>query len=163
MFTEATDLAFAGHAARHTDGVHRAGLVKRSLVLELLIIVQAAVVGGCSTDGAAPESGGTATRSTPSGEAKTGTLTGQVQYVGGAAADFPRPVAGGTVTFAGSGRTIAAMSEQGRFSAELDPGLYVVTATSPDYDSGDASCKAVHPVRVSAGEMASVKVFCQVR
>jgi hypothetical protein len=131
--------------------------------MTFLILVQAAVVGGCSTHGDAPESRATATRSTPSGEVKTGTITGQVQYVGGPATESPRPVAGGSVTFAGSGRTIAAMSEQGRFSAELDPGMYVVTATSPDYDSGDTSCKAIHPVRVIAGEMASVRVFCQVR
>ena len=55
------------------------------------------------------------------------------------------------------------MSEQGRFSAELNPGTYLVTATSPDYDSGVAACKAIHPVRVSAGKKSSVKVFCRVR
>jgi hypothetical protein len=55
------------------------------------------------------------------------------------------------------------MSEQGRFTAELRPGSYVITATSPDYDSGGAACEAAHPVRVSAGEVASVEVFCQVR
>ena len=32
--------------------------------------------------------------------------------------------------FAGSGRSTAAVSEQGRFSAEQNPGIYVVTATS---------------------------------
>jgi hypothetical protein len=130
--------------------------------MALLLLVQAAVVGGCSADGGSPESRATASKSRPSGEATTGTLTGQVQYVGGPAPGSPRPVAGGTVTFAGSGRTTAAMSEQGRFSAELNPGIYVVTATSPDYNSG-AACEALHPVRVSAGETASVEVFCQVR
>jgi hypothetical protein len=65
--------------------------------------------------------------------------------------------------FAGSGRSTAAMSERGRFSAELKPGVYVVTATSPDYDTGDAICEGTHPVRVSAGKTASVQVFCQVK
>ncbi len=65
--------------------------------------------------------------------------------------------------FAGSGRSTAAMSERGRFSAELKPGVYMVTATSPDYDTGDRTCEAEHPVRVGAGETTSVRVFCQVR
>jgi hypothetical protein len=65
--------------------------------------------------------------------------------------------------FAGTERTSTGMSERGRFSAELKPGLYVVTATSPDYRSGGAICEAVHPVRVSAGKTAPVKVLCQVR
>ena len=65
--------------------------------------------------------------------------------------------------FAGTERTSTAMSERGRFSAELKPGVYVVTATSPDYRSGGAVCEAPHPVRVRAGSLASVKVFCQVR
>lgn len=65
--------------------------------------------------------------------------------------------------FAGTERTTTAMSERGRFSAELKPGVYVVTATSPDYQSGGAVCEAVHPVRVSAGKAASVEVLCQVR
>ena len=65
--------------------------------------------------------------------------------------------------FAGTERATTAMSEAGRFSAELQPGVYVVTATSPDYQSGGAVCEAAHPARVSAGKTALVKVFCQVR
>jgi hypothetical protein len=92
-------------------------------------------------------------------------LHGQVKLVGGPArgGNYMRPVAGGVVTFAGSGRTTAAMSEQGRFTAELRPGIYVVTATTPGYNSDGAACAAAHPVRVSAGKVASVEVFCQVR
>lgn len=65
--------------------------------------------------------------------------------------------------FAGSGRKTAAMSEQGRFTADLRPGTYVVTGTSPDYDTGGAACEAAHPVRVNAGETVSVDVICPVR
>ena len=36
-------------------------------------------------------------------------------------------------------------------------------ATSSDYHSGGAVCEAAHPVQVTAGETASVDVFCQVR
>ncbi len=65
--------------------------------------------------------------------------------------------------FAGSNRpTVTAMSEGGRFTADLKPGVYVMTATSPDYRS-DALCEAVRPVRASVGALASVDVFCQVR
>jgi hypothetical protein len=139
--------------------------VRSVTLLPFLTLVGAAAVGGCSAGGDSPESSGTVTKSASSGEAKTGTLTGQVKLVGGPAdgANSVRPVAGGTVMFAGLGRTTAAMSEQGRFTAELKPGIYVVTATSPDYNSGGAACEAVHPVRVTAGKVASVEVFCQVR
>ena len=135
------------------------------VLLPLLTAMSAAAVGGCSSGDDSPKSSVAPTTSASSDETTTGTITGQVELVGGPArgANSMRPVAGGVVTFAGSGRTTAAMSEQGRFTAELRPGVYVVTATSPDYNSGGAACRAVHPVRVSAGKVASVEVFCQVR
>lgn len=133
--------------------------VRPSTLMPLLVLVSAAAVAGCSAGGRSATSAVHAS----SGEAKQGTLVGQVVYVGGPAPGSARPVAGGAVMFAGAERTSTAMSERGRFSAELEPGMYVVTATSPDYKSGDAACEAAHPVRVSAAETASVKVFCQVR
>jgi hypothetical protein len=149
--------------AVHTHKVRRTAFLKRVILMSLLTVVGVAAVGGCSAGGGSTNSAASATASSPSSEAKTtGTLTGQVKYIGGPALGSPRPVAGGVVTFAGSGRSTAAMSEQGHFSAELHPGIYVVTATSPDYKSGRAACEAAHPVRVSAGKSASVDVFCQV-
>ncbi len=134
----------------------------RSLALLPLLAV---FVGGCSAGDDSPKSSAPATTSASGGAETTGTITGQVKLVGGPAdgASSMRPAAGGVVTFARSGHTTAAMSEHGRFHAELRPGTYVVTATSPDYDSGGASCQAVHPVRVSAGKVVSVEVVCPVR
>jgi hypothetical protein len=136
-----------------------------SVALLTLTVVSAAAVGGCSSGDDSPRPSAAATTRAPSGATKTGTITGQVKLVGGPArgTNSMRPVAGGVVTFAGTGRSTAAMSEQGRFTAELRPGIYAVTATSPDYNSGGAACAAVHPVRVSAGKVASVEVFCQIR
>lgn len=138
-------------------------LVRRSSLAPLVVLVAAAAVGGCSAGDRTSTSAATSARDTSGGEAKTGTLTGYVVYVGGPAPGSPRPVAGGAVMFAGTERTTTAMSDHGHFSAELEPGVYVVTATSPDYKSGRAVCEAAHPVRVSAGRTASTHVICQVR
>jgi hypothetical protein len=143
--------------------------VRRSLLSAVallpLTVVSAAALGGCSGGDESPKSSASAATSAPGGATRTGTITGQVRLVGGPrdAANSVRPAAGGVVTFAGSGRTTAAMSEQGRFTAELMPGTYVVTATTPDYNSGGAACQALHPVHVSAGQVASVEVICPVR
>jgi hypothetical protein len=143
----------------------RGGLARAPLIALVLLATLACGCGGGGDAAKTPAIGqrNGANAGAERAQSPTGTLTGQVLYIGGPPSTPPRPVAGGVVTFAGSGRSSAAMSMQGRFSAELSPGVYVVTATSPDYNSGRAACEAVHPVRVSAGEIASVKVYCQVR
>jgi hypothetical protein len=134
-------------------------------LLPALTVVFVAAVGGCSAGDDSPRPTAAATTSAATVATTTGTVTGVVKLTGGPAdgANSLRPAAGGVVMFAGSGRTTAAMSEQGRFTAQLRPGIYVVTATTPDYNSGREPCQALHPVRVSAGKVASVEVFCQVR
>ena len=125
-------------------------------------VVTLAALGGCGAVEHEPAPG-SLTTITSGDEVTTGTLEGQVVYVGGPAAGSPRPLAGGAVMLEGAERTTATMSQQGHFSAEVEAGVYVVTATSPDYKSGGAVCEAAHPVRVSAGKVSSVEVFCQVR
>jgi hypothetical protein len=147
-----------------THGVRRRHL--RSVAsLPLLTVVCVVAAGACSAGDDSRKPAAAATTSAASGATNTGTITGVVKLSGGPAdgANSLRPVAGGVVTFVGHGRTTAAMSEQGRFTAELRPGIYVVSATTPDYNFGGAACEAVHPVRVTAGKVASVEVFCQVR
>lgn len=130
--------------------------------MPLVGLVSAAALGGCGAGEHSPASGSLTTISSGD-EVTTGTLAGQVVYVGGPAPGSPRPLAGGAVMFEGAERTTATMSQRGRFFVELEAGVYVVTATSPDYKSSGAVCEAAHPVRVSAGKASSVRVFCQVR
>jgi hypothetical protein len=128
----------------------------------LVLVLLGIVAGGCSA-GEHTDSNAAGTKPSAHSGAATGTLTGQVKYIGGPPPGLPRPVARGTVTLAGPGQAEAVMFEQGRFSVQLKPGVYKVSATSPDYNSGDAACDATHPARVTAGQATSVHVICQVR
>ncbi|ROR91024.1 hypothetical protein EDD33_1884 [Nocardioides aurantiacus] len=65
--------------------------------------------------------------------------------------------------FRSAGKTTTTASEAGRFRADLEPGVYLVTATSPEHQLDGAVCEAPRPVRVTAGHTAWTKVVCQLR
>ena len=92
----------------------------------------------------------------------TGTLTGTLQAVGGPSGVSPRALSG-QITLHGSnghitGITVAA---NGRFSAPVPVGKYIVSGQSPQYKGGTADCHASGPVTVTKGVTSSVAVDCQ--
>jgi hypothetical protein len=131
------------------------------------LMVLAALAGGCSGRGDSDEMPSTTPRSEQSGDAENaespaGTLTGRLLVMGG-----PQPgrraLSRGTITFTGASPSKAPVDAHGNFSVRLRPGTYKITATSPDYSSGDRLCVAGPPVQVADGSDASVDVYCSLR
>jgi hypothetical protein len=63
------------------------------------------------------------------------------------------------------GRVFSTISTDGRghFATHLPAGRYRFTATSPSYDEGTATCRAVHPVLLRPHATAHVRVICQLK
>jgi hypothetical protein len=78
--------------------------------------------------------------------------------------DHPAPA---VVYFQPSGdnptQTITKPSADGRFSTRLRPGKYTITATSPAYNDGRASCVLRQPVLVGAEDVGGIKIVCAER
>ena len=92
----------------------------------------------------------------------TGAVTGTYIEVGGPVGtpNVPLP---GTISFrSGSGSTINFSSDQtGRFTGQLPPGSYTVTATSRLIREGRA-CSEPLTTRVQAGKTVTLTVICDV-
>ena len=94
----------------------------------------------------------------------TGTVTGTYIRVGGPAgtANVPLP---GTISFrAGNGSVISVSSDNtGRFTGQLPPGTYAVTATSSQINEGKYPCSRPLTTRVQAGKTVSLTIICDIR
>jgi len=93
----------------------------------------------------------------------TGTVTGTYIRVGGPpnTANVPLP---GTISFrSGSGSTISVNSDSaGRFTGQLPPGSYAVTATSSLINDGKFSCSRPLTTRVQAGKTVTLTLICDI-
>jgi hypothetical protein len=92
----------------------------------------------------------------------TGTLTGTLQAVGGPSGAGPRALSG-QITLHGSNGHITSITvaANGRFSAPVPVGKYTVSGQSPQYQGGNADCRASGPVTVTQGVTSTVKVDCE--
>ena len=94
----------------------------------------------------------------------TGTVTGTYLRVGGPAgtANVPLP---GTVSFrSGTGSVITVSSNStGRFTGQLPPGSYTVTATSSLINDGTSTCSRPLTTRVQAGKTVTLTLICDIR
>jgi hypothetical protein len=94
----------------------------------------------------------------------TGTVTGTYIRVGGPAgtANVPLP---GTISFrAGNGSTIGVSSDStGRFTGQLPPGSYTVTATSSLINDGTSTCSRPLTTQVQAGKTVTLTLICDIR
>ena len=93
----------------------------------------------------------------------TGTVTGTYIRSGGPSGtpNVPLP---GTVSFrSSSGSTISLNSDStGRFSGQLPPGTYTVTATSGQINDGTSPCSQVLTTRVQAGKTVTLSLVCAI-
>jgi hypothetical protein len=100
--------------------------------------------------------------SSPAGP--TGTVTGTYIRVGGPAgtANVPLP---GTIRFrAGDGPVISVSSDgTGKFTGQLPPGSYAVTATSSLINDGKFTCSRPLTTRVQADQTISLTIICDIR
>ena len=90
------------------------------------------------------------------------TVSGLLELVGGPSGlALARP---GRVSLTkGDEVVIADTDESGRFTAEVTPGTWTVTATSPSYNSGEGRCFAQEPVRVAEHGVSGVRVVCPMK
>lgn len=93
----------------------------------------------------------------------TGTVTGTYIRVGGPAGapDVPLP---GTISFRGqSGSSISFNSDNtGKFTGQLPPGSYAVTARSSQINGGAMRCSRPLTTRVQAGKTTTVALICDI-
>jgi hypothetical protein len=94
----------------------------------------------------------------------TGTVTGTYIRVGGPSgtANVPLP---GTISFlGGNGSAISVRSDStGRFTGQLPPGTYAVSASSSLINDGKSTCSRSLTTRVQAGKTVSLTIICDIR
>ena len=99
--------------------------------------------------------------SSPAGP--TGTVTGTYIRSGGPSGtpNVPLP---GTISFrSGNGSVITVNSDStGRFSGQLPPGTYTVTAASGLINDGKSACSQVLTTRVLAGKTVTLSLVCAI-
>ena len=96
---------------------------------------------------------------------EVGTVTGHLYAVGGPAPGSPSPL-NGTVTVVSLEMTPSKVATvpvgaDGAFSIDVPPGQYELTGTSPLYNGGKATCRAVSAVTVQVGGSVTTSVYCQ--
>jgi hypothetical protein len=93
----------------------------------------------------------------------TGTVTGTYIRAGGpvGAPNMPLP---GTISFRGSdGSVISVTSDStGKFTGQLPPGTYTVTATSSLIGDGKSPCAQSLTARVQAGRTVTLNLVCDI-
>jgi hypothetical protein len=93
----------------------------------------------------------------------TGTVTGTYIRSGGppGTPNVPLP---GTISFrGGSGSVITVNSDStGRFTGQLPPGTYTVTAASGQIGDGKSPCSQVLTARVQAGKTVTLTLVCAI-
>jgi hypothetical protein len=97
---------------------------------------------------------------TSSSAGPTATLTGLLLAVGGPAPGSPRPISG-SVDIAGPATKQLAVGPDGKYTAVLPAGVYMVTGGSPQYGSGTGGCQTqANTVSLAAGHAVTADVYC---
>lgn len=101
------------------------------------------------------------------GTPSRGTVSGHLYIIGGplplgAATRSPQPVTGQVVARGPAGTHTATVGADGRYAMQLSPGTYVVTGTSPNFNSGNSPCPSDGKVTVVRNQTRTVDVYCQV-
>ena len=93
----------------------------------------------------------------------TGTVTGTYILSGGPLGAPNVPLAG-TISFrSGSGSVITVESDRtGRFTGQLPPGTYSVTAATGRVNDGNSPCSQVLTTRVQADKTVTLSLVCAV-
>jgi hypothetical protein len=99
--------------------------------------------------------------SSPTGP--TGTVTGTYTRVGGPGGTPNMPLPG-TISFrSGSGSVITVNSDStGRFTGQLPPGTYTVTASTSLVNEGRNPCSRQLTTRVQAGKTITLALYCDI-
>jgi hypothetical protein len=136
---------------RHASGVKIATIALCALTLGALA--------GCGHENPPTIKVGASAPSPP----PSGLVQGRLLAVGGPAPGKPRPLAG-TISFKGPGGSTATtqVDADGKFTIELSPGSYVITGTSPSYESNKGVCSTEKPsTAITASGSATADVLCQ--
>ena len=94
-----------------------------------------------------------------------GTVTGRLLRIGGPAPGSPVPLPGMVTATAPGGHPSSTVSvgKNGQFTIRnLPVGRYRLTGTSPLIDSGHATCRAAHSVRVRTARVSRADVICSI-
>lgn len=93
----------------------------------------------------------------------TGTVTGTYIRSGGPSGTPNVPLSG-TISFKASGGSVITVTSDstGRFTGQLPPGTYSVTAASSLINDGTSPCSQVLTTRVQAGETVTLSLVCAV-
>jgi DNA-directed RNA polymerase specialized sigma24 family protein len=100
---------------------------------------------------------------TPTSGGDVGSVSGRLLAVGGPSDTPARPLPG-TVTLTDTlskQRHSVTFGGEGTFTLSVPAGAYEVVGHSPQYGDGGYTCRAKHPVRVSAGQSVQVDVICE--
>jgi len=93
----------------------------------------------------------------------TGTVAGTFLRMGGPAGtpNVPLP---GTISFQGQGGSTISVSSDGtgKFTGQLPPGTYTVTAESTLINEGKAPCSRPLTARVQAGKTVTITLVCDI-
>ena len=93
----------------------------------------------------------------------TGTVTGTYIRSGGPPGTPNVPLAGTIIFRSGTGSVITVNSDRaGRFTGQLPPGTYSVTATSGSVNDGNSACSQVLTTRVQAGQTVTLSLVCAI-
>ena len=99
--------------------------------------------------------------SSPAGP--TGTVTGTYIQSGGPSGAPNVPLAGTIIFRSGSGSVSTIESDStGRFSGQLPPGTYTVTAATSHVNDGKSACSQVLTTRVQAGKTVALSLVCAI-
>jgi hypothetical protein len=94
----------------------------------------------------------------PSPTPSTGTVKGALLLEAGLSI-VARGVPG-VISFAGPSSVTVKTDRTGRWSADIAPGTYTVTARSPKFNNGHADCAARNPVTVVRVAVTTIQVLC---
>jgi len=105
----------------------------------------------------------TAVAACSSATGPTGTVTGTYILSGGPSGAPNVPLAGTIIFRSASGSVISIESDSaGRFTGQLPPGTYSVTATTSHVNDGTSPCSQVLTARVQAGKTVTLSLVCAV-
>jgi hypothetical protein len=89
-----------------------------------------------------------------------GTLTATLEAVGGPKGARPRPLSGTITATTDHGVMTFSVGASGRHTVHPAVGIYRVSAESPQYEGGTATCHAPRTVTVSKGRTSYVTINC---
>jgi len=132
----------------------------------LSLLVMPLTLTSCGGRGSATASTTASTTSAPThpnGLATDGAVVGVFRHSGGPTGAYDGPYSKGTITLTGTVHSYSvSVATDGLFNLSVPPGLYRMTATTPQYNSGQADC-AGGTIRVTADRTTSIPVTCQLK